>query len=95
MMRSLLAAAIFVGSAITASAGELARDGVVVGGSFGMGGSDYYGDVHDRMPFTEEALPRPLRIVEMDRFRAARRRTELATARSRYHRAVPHHLPRG
>jgi hypothetical protein len=88
-MRLLLVAAIVTGSAIAASAGEPDKAGAVVGGSFGMGGSDYYGDVHDRMPFTQEAPPRPLGIVEMDRFRAVRRRAELATARASAPRGAP------
>ena len=94
-MRFLLVAAIVTGSAIAASAGEPAKGGPVVGGSFGVGGSDYYGDVHDRMPFTQEAPPHPLGIAEMDRFRAVRRHAELATARAHQHRVVPHHSPRG
>ena len=94
-MRFLLAALIVAVLPATAFAGEPRMDGPVVSGSFGMGGSDYYGDVHDRMPFTQEAPPHPIGIAEMERFRAARRRAEVGTARSHHRRRAHHHPSRG
>ena len=94
-MRPLFAVLMIAVLPATAFAGEPRMDGPVTSGSFGMGGSDYYGDVHERMPFTQEAPPRPLGIVEMDRFRAARRRSEMASARSRHHHPARHQSPRG
>ncbi|MGH1572435.1 hypothetical protein ACRAWG_19295 [Methylobacterium sp. P31] len=57
-------------------------DGPVVSGGFGMGGSDYYGDVRERMPFTQEAPPHPIGLAEMERFRAARQRAEMGSRRT-------------
>ena len=57
-------------------------DGPVTGGSFGMSGSDYHGDIHSRMPFTQEASPRPIGIAEMEHFRAARRQAEVSSQRA-------------
>jgi hypothetical protein len=75
-MRSIFAALSLACVATAAPAGEALMDGPVVAGSFGMGGSDYYGDMHSRMPFTREAPPRPIGVADIERVRAARRRAE-------------------
>lgn len=69
-MRSILAALCLACAATTAVAGEPLMDGPVVAGGFGMGGSDYYGDIHARLPFTREEAPRPIGIADMERRRA-------------------------
>ncbi|MCJ2133036.1 hypothetical protein MKK69_02965 [Methylobacterium sp. J-026] len=93
-MRIVLAAALLAGLAAPAWAGEPPKDGPVTGGSFGMGGSDYYGDVRDRMPFTRAAPPRPIGIADIERVRAARRRAETRArrvgGRHALHRRPPH-----
>ncbi len=88
-MRRILTVALLAGLAAPAWAGEPFQDGPVTGGSFGMGGSDYYGDVRDRMPFTREAPPRPIGLADVARVQAARRRAE-ARARHKLHRRPPH-----
>lgn len=85
-MRLLLAASLLVLVATGASAGEPLLDGPVVAGGFGMGGSDYYGDVHSRMPFTGEAPPRPVGMAHIVRVRAARARAATASRRQAPHR---------
>lgn len=92
-MRSIFAA-LLVCCATAASAGETLMDGPVVGGSFGMSGSDYYGDIRSRMPFTAESAPRPTGVAATERTRAARMRVVAATrradARSSARRRSPH-----
>ncbi|KQS57169.1 hypothetical protein ASG32_31645 [Methylobacterium sp. Leaf361] len=85
-MRLLLAVPLLVLVATGASAGEPLLDGPVVAGGFGMGGSDYYGDVHSRMPFTGEAPPRPVGMADIVRVRAARARAATASRRQTPHR---------
>lgn len=65
-------------------------DGPVVGGSFGMGGADYYGDTRDRMPFTWEAPPHPIGLTEMERFRAAHRNIDKPVRRRKRHNEARH-----
>lgn len=86
-MRLLLAAPVLVLIATAAAAGDTRLDGAVVAGSFGMGGSDYYGDVRSRMPFTRDAPPSPVGITDIERVRAARRRAD-AGARRPAHRSA-------
>ncbi|WP_457108800.1 hypothetical protein [Methylobacterium sp. P5_C11] len=73
-MRPFLAATFLALIVTGATAGEAGLEGPVVAGGFGMGGSDYYGDVRSRMPFTSEAPPRPVGMIDITRVRAARRR---------------------
>ena len=80
-MRSILTAALLVCLAAGASAEELRTDGAVAGGSFGMGGADYYGDVRSRMPFTRQAPPRQIGLADIVRVRAARTRPDAAARR--------------
>lgn len=94
-MRCLLAAALVACFPVAALPSEARTDGPVVGGSFGMGGADYFGDVRDRMPFTQEAAPQPIGIRDMERVRAARRRADSAARhvlarRSPQRRPSPH-----
>ncbi|MGH1591721.1 hypothetical protein ACRBEV_29250 [Methylobacterium phyllosphaerae] len=88
-MRSFLVATFLVLFVTGASAGEGAPDGPVVAGGFGMDGSDYYGDVHSRMPFTAEAPPQPVGMIDIIRVRAARQRAGSLLRRQAAHR--PHH----
>ncbi|MEE7447955.1 hypothetical protein MRF4_09040 [Methylobacterium radiotolerans] len=85
-MRFLLAGPLLALIATGAAAGEPRLDGPVVAGGFGMGGSDYYGDVRSRMPFTGEAPPRPVGMADIVRVRAARRRADTASRRQAPHR---------
>ncbi|MEE7505992.1 hypothetical protein [Methylobacterium mesophilicum] len=85
-MRFLLAIPLLVLATAGASAGEPLLDGPVVAGGFGMGGSDYYGDVRSRMPFTGEAPPRPVGMADIVRVRAARARAATASRRKAPHR---------
>ena len=83
----LTLAALLVCSATAACAGEPLMDGPVTGGCFGMSGADYYGDIRSRMPFTQEASPRPIGVAEVERARAVRKRAE---ARYPARRRSPH-----
>ncbi|MCJ2095356.1 hypothetical protein MKK67_23055 [Methylobacterium sp. J-072] len=80
-------AALLVCCATAACAGEPLLDGPVTGGGFGMSGSDYYGDIRSRMPFTQEASPRPIGLRDVERARAVRKRAE---ARYPARRRTPH-----
>jgi len=80
-------ATLLVCCATAACAGEPLLDGPVMGGGFGMSGSDYYGDIRGRMPFTQEASPRPVGIADVERARATRTRAE---ARYPARRRLPH-----
>ncbi|QEE41767.1 MULTISPECIES: hypothetical protein [unclassified Methylobacterium] len=93
-MRTIFAAALLVCCATAASAGEPLLDGPVAAGGFGMSGSDYYGDIRSRMPFTREGPPRPVGVADLERARAARMRAATASrrveARSSARRRTPH-----
>jgi hypothetical protein len=91
----LIYAALLVCCATAASAGEPLMDGPVVGGGFGMSGSDYYGDIRSRMPFTVEAAPRPAGVAETERARAARIRAVAASRRADARSAVRRRSPHG
>lgn len=79
---------VFVVITASAAVAEPVLDGPVVGGSFGMGGSDYYGDVRNRMPYTGEMAPQPLGVAGIERARASRRRVLVAPRRSTIHRTA-------
>jgi hypothetical protein len=87
-MRAFCTLALLAGLATASSAAEPVTDGPVVGGSFGMDGSDYYGDVRNRMPFTQDAPPRPIGMADIARARAARRRAEPAVRRAEARHAL-------
>ncbi|MCJ2124190.1 hypothetical protein [Methylobacterium sp. J-077] len=72
----LTVAALLVCSATAACAAEPLLDGPVTGGGFGMSGSDYFGDIRSRMPFTQEASPRPIGLGDVERARAVRKRAD-------------------
>jgi hypothetical protein len=82
-MRLLLVTTILSALLTNASAVEARMDGPVLAGGFGMGGADYYGDVHSRMPFSAEAPPRPVGMVDITRARAASRRPAAALRRAK------------
>ncbi|MET0529602.1 MAG: hypothetical protein ABW003_14935 [Microvirga sp.] len=88
MMRSLILASLIAALPAVALAGDLLTDGPVSAGGFGMSGADYYGDVRSHMPFTGEPPPRPLGIADVNRVRAARHRSEIASRRHT-HRRIP------
>ena len=92
-MRPIFAAGLLVAFATVACAGEPLADGSVTAGGFGMDGADYYGDVRSWMPFTREAPPRPVGVADVERVRAARRRTEAATRRTEVLRPMSHRRP--
>jgi hypothetical protein len=82
--------------ATAACAAESPTDGSVGGGSFGMSGSDYFGDLHSRMPFTQEAPPRPIGVADVERARTARRHAQAADRRADARRlARRRHAPHG
>ncbi|MDP4021364.1 hypothetical protein Q8W71_01905 [Methylobacterium sp. NEAU 140] len=89
-MRLVLAAALGLATLAAARGAETRLDGPVTGGSFGMGGSDYYGYVRSRMPYTGEQAPQPIGVAEIERHRAVRRARAAAEAR-----AVRRGKPRG
>ncbi|GJE10392.1 hypothetical protein FOHLNKBM_1425 [Methylobacterium longum] len=91
MMRPIFAALCLACAATAALAGEPLGDGPVAAGGFGMDGSDYYGDIHARMPFTREEAPRPIGLADIARARAARGRAVASAHTIRSAHRPPRH----